>query len=157
MTNLIERDIRWSCFEAKCCCWLFLKTNDNNTVASLEFISWAQENKIVCQLKNEMKLVLTAKLSRYKDWYETTNFDAERINWNDRNFAVPMLFQIWNEFVSKLNYYCCYLLQGKRGRRRHCTVSILRLGRSKKFQSCVQIFMTSVIDNVLVKVLIHDK
>ena len=27
----------------------------------------AQENKIVCQLKNEMKLVLTTKLSRYKD------------------------------------------------------------------------------------------
>ena len=31
----------------------------------------AQENKIVCQLKNEMKLVLTTKLSRYKDLYET--------------------------------------------------------------------------------------
>ena len=41
-----------------------------------------------------MKLVLTTKLSKYKDWYETTNFDAERINWIDQNFAVPMLFQI---------------------------------------------------------------
>ena len=34
------------------------------------------------------------KLSKYKDWYETTNFDAERINWYDQNFAVPILFQI---------------------------------------------------------------
>ena len=39
----------------------------------------AQENKIVRQLKNEMKLVLT-KLSRYKYLYETANSDAERIN-----------------------------------------------------------------------------
>ena len=34
-------------------------------------LSEAQENKIVCQLENEMKLVLTTKLSRYKDLYET--------------------------------------------------------------------------------------
>ena len=44
-------------------------------------------------------MVLTTKLSRYKDWYGTTNFDAERINWNDQNFEVSMLFQIWNGFV----------------------------------------------------------
>ena len=79
----------------QCFCWLSLKTNDNNTVVSAE----AQENKIVCHLKNEMKMVLTTKISRYKDGYGTTDFDAERIDWNDRNFAVPMLFQIWNEFV----------------------------------------------------------
>ena len=44
-------------------------------------------------------MILTTKLSRYKDWYGTTDFDAERIDWNDGNFAVPMLFQIWNGFV----------------------------------------------------------
>ena len=55
-------------------------------------------------------MVLTIKLSRYKDWHGTTDFDAERIDWNDRNFTVPMLFQIWNGFVQitcnvqKLNY-----------------------------------------------------
>ena len=41
-----------------------------------------------------MKLVLTTKLSRYQDWYETTNFEAVRINWNYKSFAVPVLFQI---------------------------------------------------------------
>ena len=46
-----------------------------------------------------MKMVLTTKLSRYKDWYGTSNFDDERIDWNDRKFAVPMLLQIWNGFV----------------------------------------------------------
>ena len=44
-------------------------------------------------------MVLTTKISRYKDGYGTADFDAERIDWNDRNFAVPMLFQIWNGFV----------------------------------------------------------
>ena len=34
------------------------------------------------------------KLSRYQDWYETANFDDEKIDWNDQNFAVSMLFQI---------------------------------------------------------------
>ena len=42
---------------------------------------------------------MTTKLSRYKDWYETTDFDAERFNWNDRNFAAKMLFQTWNKFA----------------------------------------------------------
>ena len=64
------------------------------TISSLflEFISWSQANKT-------WTLVLMTKVNRYKDWYETTNFDAERINWNDRNFAVLMLIQIWNGFV----------------------------------------------------------
>ena len=78
-----------------------------------------------------------------------------------------MLLQIWNGFaqinVDKLNYYdnfqyCCYLFQEKQGRKRHCAVSMLRLGRSKKFQSCVQILMTFFIDYVRIgKVLIQDK
>ena len=95
MTNLIEHDTRWSCFEANSavadCHWRqMIITQQPLWNLSAE----AQENKIVCQWKNEMKLVLTTKLSRYKDWYATTNFDAEIINWNDQNFAVPMLFQI---------------------------------------------------------------
>ena len=44
-------------------------------------------------------MVLTTKLGRYKDWYGTTDFDAKRIDWNYENFAVPVLFQIWNGFV----------------------------------------------------------
>ena len=78
-----------------------------------------------------------------------------------------MLRQIWNGFaqinVDKLNYYdnfqyCCYLLQEKQGRKRHCAVSMLRLGRSKKFQSCVQILNDFFIDYVRIgKVLIQDK
>ena len=72
---------------------------------------------------------------------------------------------IWNGFaqinVDKLNYYdnfqyCCYLLQEKQGRKRHCAVSMLRLGRFKKFQSCVQILTTFFIDYVRIgKVLIQ--
>ena len=130
MTNLIERDIRWSCFEANSvvadCPWRQMIITP--AVASLKFISWAQENKIVCQLKNEMKLVLTTKLSRYKDWYETTNFDAERINWNDRNFAVPMLFQIWNEFVLKIKLLLL-LLASREARKKaalHCINATIR-------------------------------
>ena len=46
-----------------------------------------------------MKMVLTTKLSGYKHWYGTSNFDDERLAWNDRKFAVSMLFQIWNGFV----------------------------------------------------------
>ena len=41
-----------------------------------------------------MKLVLTTKLSRYKDWYETTNFDAERITHVVYGMGQELLF--WN-------------------------------------------------------------
>ena len=60
---------------------------------------------------------MTTKLSRYKAWYETTDFDAERINWNDRNFAVPMLFQTWNEFAQiNVSSITIFNIAGKRGR-----------------------------------------
>ena len=68
-----------------------------------------------------------------------------------------MLFQIWNEFVLKIKLLLL-LLTSREARKKaalHCINATIR--SLQKFQSCVQIFMTSVIDNVFVKVLIHDK
>ena len=42
-----------------------------------------------------MKMVLTTKLSRYKDWYGTTNFDDERIDWNDRMGLYKLMCKNW--------------------------------------------------------------
>ena len=64
-----------------------------------------------------------------------------------------MLFQNWNEFaqinvpsMAILNIAVICLKAEEDG-----TISMLRLGRSKKFQSCVQILMPSFIDYVLVR------
>ena len=63
-----------------------------------------------------------------------------------------MLFQNWNEFaqinvssMTIVNIAVIYLKAEQDG-----TISMLQLGRSKKFQSCVQILMPSFIDYVLV-------
>ena len=48
----------------------------------------AQENKIVCQLKNEMKMV------RIKTDMELVTLMMKELIENDRKFAIPMLFQI---------------------------------------------------------------
>ena len=65
-----------------------------------------------------------------------------------------MLFQTWNEFaqinVSSMTIFNTAVICFK-GREEDGTISMLRLGRSKKFQSCVQILMPSFIDYVLVR------
>ena len=48
----------------------------------------AQENKIVCELKNEMKMV------RIKTDMELVTLMMKELIENDRKFAIPMLFQI---------------------------------------------------------------
>ena len=48
----------------------------------------AQENKIVCELKNEMKMVRT------KTDMELVTLMMKELIENDRKFTIPMLFQI---------------------------------------------------------------
>ena len=63
-----------------------------------------------------------------------------------------MLFQTWNEFaqinVSSVTIFNIAVICFK-GSEEDGTISML--GRSKKFQSCVQILMPSFIDYVLVR------
>ena len=40
-------------------------------------------------------MVLTTKLSRYKDWYGTANFDDERIDWNDQMGLYKLMCKNW--------------------------------------------------------------
>ena len=64
-----------------------------------------------------------------------------------------MLFQNWNEFVqinvSSMTIFNIAVICLKA--EEDGTISMVRLGRSKKFQSCVQILMPSFIDYVLVR------
>ena len=64
-----------------------------------------------------------------------------------------MLFQIWHEFVLKIKLLLLLLVSREVRKKAtlHCINATIRSLQK------VQIFMTSVIDNVLVKVLIHDK
>ena len=65
-----------------------------------------------------------------------------------------MLFQTWNEFaqinVSSITIFNISVICFK-GSEEDGDISMLQLGRSKTFQSCVQILMPSFIDYVLVR------
>ena len=65
-----------------------------------------------------------------------------------------MSFQTWNEFaqinVSSMTIFNIAVICFK-GSEEDGDISMLRLGRSKKFQLCIQILMPSFIDYVLVR------